>query len=222
MTDHRNLLKIKLKSLAAESKIIRQSERKLQLPRLRVGRINENSPRPTPEAAKALRLERRRARVKAREASWYDENRARLTELQQHRRGIVRSTSRAAHLAYGYLRGKTLQQLEGNRGWLNAISAGDRRGHLLFVDRPVYAEAFKLARRYGVHPTPQTLDAIELAFIDWLKAGGAEEYVLPLTSQETIQKKVEAQLHLAAQPAQTPPFANPPPPFANPKPLIGP
>lgn len=66
--DRREMLRVKLKSLAEEARIIRKEERR----------------------------------------SWG----ALRHELWVHRVGPVRFEARAAHLAYGLLRGRTLQQME--------------------------------------------------------------------------------------------------------------
>lgn len=71
-TNHQRFLKVKIKSLAAESKIIRAEEKK---------------------SRKTLR-----------------------EELYHHRTRDVRRESRAAQLAYAYLRGKSLKDTEGREG----------------------------------------------------------------------------------------------------------
>jgi hypothetical protein len=98
--DDRVFLKIKLKSLAAESRIIRTEERK----------------RPGP-------------------ARW---------PLTQHRRGIVRRESRKTLLAYGYLRGRTREQIEVRP-----------RTH------PDWSDISRMVKRYG----PRTFD--ETQFKTW-------------------------------------------------------
>lgn len=66
--DRREMLRVKIKSLVAEAKIIRQEERRTH---------------------GALR-----------------------NELAEHRRGVVREAARASHLAYGLIRGRTIEQME--------------------------------------------------------------------------------------------------------------
>lgn len=66
--DRRRMLKVKIKALAAEAKIIRFEERRV------AGQIRE--------------------------------------DLYLHRVQVVRREARATHLAYGYLRGRSYQQLE--------------------------------------------------------------------------------------------------------------
>lgn len=65
--DRRCMLRVKLKSLAAESKMIRREELRHS------GRLRE--------------------------------------ELCLHRRGVVRAESRATHIAYQFIRGRTLEQI---------------------------------------------------------------------------------------------------------------
>ncbi|ATS92357.1 hypothetical protein DLP05_071 [Stenotrophomonas phage vB_SmaS_DLP_5] len=69
--DRREMLKVKLKSLAAEARIIRKEESKTH------GALRD--------------------------------------ELHRHRVGIVREVARSTHIAYGIIRGKTLDQIEPNR-----------------------------------------------------------------------------------------------------------
>lgn len=98
--DDRVFLKIKLKSLAAESRIIRAEEKK----------------RPGP----------------AREP------------LTQHRRGIVRKEARKTLLAYGFLRGRTREQIE-----------------LRSRTHPDWSDISRMVRRYG----PRVFD--ETQFKAW-------------------------------------------------------
>jgi len=77
--DRREMLRVKVKSLAAEAKIIRREEK-----RMRGGALRD--------------------------------------ELALHRRGVVRSEARHTHLAYGFIRGRTLQQIEGRTEWPAFVS----------------------------------------------------------------------------------------------------
>lgn len=78
IVDRREMLKVKIKSLAAESKMIRREE-------IGQKRINAKS------GVAAIEL---------------------MTELWTHRTQVVRPASRLTHLAYGLIRGKTLEQME--------------------------------------------------------------------------------------------------------------
>ena len=66
--DRREMLRVKLKSLAAEAKIIRREEQRTH------GALRD--------------------------------------ELAHHRRTVVRSAARHTHLAYGFIRGRTIEQME--------------------------------------------------------------------------------------------------------------
>lgn len=87
-TDRRRLLKIKVKSLAAEARIIKHEEHKL--PGLARGPLTE------------------------------------------HRKNVVRRACRNTHLAYGFLRGRTREQIE-------------TRCH----DLPNYREVRRMVEQYG-------------------------------------------------------------------------
>lgn len=79
-------LTIKIKSLAAEARIIRQHEKK------------------------ALAHARCRKGDEAAQRPFYD----RYAGLHGHRTGVVRDAARSALLAYGYLRGRSYDQIEGS------------------------------------------------------------------------------------------------------------
>lgn len=84
--DRRVMLKIKIKSLAAESKMIRREELK-EKEANRAHRMHTEQP--TSYVADSMR-----------------------EELYRHRVDVVRPHCRLAHLAYGLIRGKTRQQME--------------------------------------------------------------------------------------------------------------
>ena len=71
IVDRREMLRVKLKSLAAEAKIIRHEERK---------------------TSGELRF-----------------------ELHDHRINVVRKVARETHIAYGLIRGRTIEQIEPGR-----------------------------------------------------------------------------------------------------------
>lgn len=83
VVDRREMLRIKLRSLAAESIIIRQEQTR----------------------GRRLADKGRLARARAFGPLQY--------EMHLHRVGTVRSVSRATHIAYGFIRGKPLEQIEG-------------------------------------------------------------------------------------------------------------
>lgn len=79
--DRRELLRVKLKSLAEEARIIRREESRTH------GALRE--------------------------------------ELSWHRRGVVRNEARATHLAYGFIRGLTRDQMEPKREPLIPLTTPD-------------------------------------------------------------------------------------------------
>lgn len=95
-------LKIKIKSLAAESKIIRREENGKPV------RLFADIPRKS-----LLRVERKQLRAerqKHRHNEWYG--------LHRHRIFDVRQESRVAFIAYGFLRGRAYKEIENNPHWL--------------------------------------------------------------------------------------------------------
>lgn len=100
-------LKVKIKSLAAEAQMIRSEERKCNIGcRARVKirrRLRKSNELTTTERSK---MERQLAAPseKAMKAFW---------GLRYHRVYDVRGEARAAHVAYGFLRGRTYAQVEG-------------------------------------------------------------------------------------------------------------
>lgn len=156
MKDRRHLLKIKLKSLAAEARIIRNAERKLALPRsvqvengapVIPARYTKDQRDANPEAvkqhAKTIRSLVRMRRAELRGKPWYDANRAELAGMQDHRKKPLRRAARATHLAYGFLRGRTYQQIEGARQLPN--DSIYERQH----EERLFEEAAKMAAAYS-------------------------------------------------------------------------
>lgn len=97
--DRREMLRVKLKSLAAEAAIIRREERR---------------------SHGALRH-----------------------ELSLHRRGTVRWASRATHLAYGFIRGRTLEQIEPRR-YVNVPDWLAKQ-----CDKSLWDDVRKMLKKYG-------------------------------------------------------------------------
>ncbi len=63
--------------------------------------------------------------------------------MNVHRTGVVRSAARATHLAYGFIRGRTLEQMEPRRNVrLPAYLAQHYDEHL-------FAEVRKMLKKYG-------------------------------------------------------------------------
>lgn len=165
MTDRRHLLKIKLKSLAAEAKIIRKAERALAFPpSLPINHFSKEERDKNPDFIKRSAVEIRRMkaaqRARFRSNPWYGQNRETLSAIREHRVIDVREEARATHLAYGFVRGKTYQQIEGNR---QLRHCGD--GLLAHDENRVIEKALRLAWFYG--PTNK-VEAQEL-FKAWLE-----------------------------------------------------
>lgn len=105
LLDRREMLRVKLKNLAQESKLIRREEQ-----RARAGQLRD--------------------------------------ELALHRRGIVRTAARDTHLAYGFIKGRALIQMEHNcehKDW----------------SRPNWDAITKMVKRYG--PVTGGCPALEAA-----------------------------------------------------------
>ena len=140
MHDRRHLLKIKLKSLAAEAKIIKKAEGRLAIPALELPPVPQLQ---TKDQAIERRMLKRMHRAKFRSQPWYDRNRAQLAEMQDHRKSDLRLAARTTHLAYGFLRGRTYDQIEGTR---ELAPPGSYWRH---VHDRLIANAAKMAAAYG-------------------------------------------------------------------------
>lgn len=113
IVDRREMLRIKVKSLMEEARIIRKDERRTY------GELRD--------------------------------------EMHQHRVGVVRSAARNAHIAYGIIRGRTIDEMEPIR-----------------YTEPDWEEVQRMVRKYGSvefrkwerHPTPavqETAVSVEAA-----------------------------------------------------------
>lgn len=100
MYDSRRLLKIKIKSLAAESQIIRREELGLCAGK---GSGSRRHRRKLREAMPAVR--------QPSESTVTNRNHLR-EELYLHRIGVVRRVARESLMAYGFIRGRSLAQVE--------------------------------------------------------------------------------------------------------------
>jgi len=99
IVDRREMLRVKVKSLAEEARIIRREEVR----------------------------------------TWG----ALRQELQHHRTRDVRCAARAAHLALGFLKGRTLTQMEARR-WQGMHPAMAKA-----MDEALFAEVGRLLKKYG-------------------------------------------------------------------------
>ena len=101
-------LKVKIKSLAAEATIIHREERQYNIGARGRTRLKRQLRRANDLTdAQRARIERRlqAPSATAMQTFW---------GLRHHRTYDVRSESRAAQVAYGFLRGRTYQQVEGS------------------------------------------------------------------------------------------------------------
>lgn len=160
MKDRRHLLKIKLKSLAAESRIIRDSERRLTL-RISLpdgAEVEKMFKETTGDKSRArwLRNWKRAKRAELRAKSWYNENRQSLEELHIHRTLHLRRAARASYLAYGFIRGRTLEQMEGPRR------------PATHEELKVFEEAARMAYSYG--PLGMSKSDSTRDFYQWVKS----------------------------------------------------
>lgn len=107
--DRRIELKVKVKSLAEEARVIRREEGKAKGLAQRIERKVKASGVEMPPADPAA--------VAAWETAWETRchHRQAFHRLQEHRRGKLRVEARCAQLAYGYIRGRKYSQLEGTR-----------------------------------------------------------------------------------------------------------
>lgn len=99
IVDRREMLRVKLKSLAEEARIIRREEHRTR------GELRH--------------------------------------ELSMHRRGVVRQAARATHLAYGFIRGRTLEQMEPRR---NVYLPAYLVEH---CEQALWADVRKMLKKYG-------------------------------------------------------------------------
>jgi hypothetical protein len=154
MNDRRHLLKIKLKSLAAEAKFIRREEhkRKLYSP-LPDGEVVAQMMAAGDDKARSrwLRNWKRSKRAETRTKPWFNESQLQLSELQLHRVLVLRRASRAASLAYGFIRGRSLEQIEGKRkeleGRVHTLPGTELR--VTLDEFKVFEEAAKITAKYG-------------------------------------------------------------------------
>jgi hypothetical protein len=132
-------LKVKLKSLMAEARIIRKEERKLLPPPL---------PRPPKQGCPSEELVQYhldKATARARRAAWkYDHEKREA--LYFHRIRDVRDEARATLLAYGFLRGRKYRQMEART-----------RG----LGEPTWGRVMKMVEKYGGKSPEEAFKAIE-------------------------------------------------------------
>lgn len=155
--DGRVYLKIKLKSLAAESRIIRHEERKRKVRKSLEHYDGGCDPHNLNDrlTAKGMREEDKRRRSARRSRDWYPKSLAELHQLQLHRRNVVSKEARLTHIAYAYIRGRTLAQTDGCAG----LSLDD------------FGRVEKMVQKYGPSEFQrkplETWLGVDLASIGW-------------------------------------------------------
>lgn len=114
--DNRVFLKIKLKSLAEEARIIKIEERRRKVRRGEAVIIRGGGPGEASSTAKKLRAACSIRRAGYRSRPWYEMSAQQLHELTRHRIDVVRLEARLSHLAYGMIRGRVWCQIDSCRG----------------------------------------------------------------------------------------------------------
>lgn len=109
-------LKVKLKSLAVEARMIKFEEQKRKVPRHRRrshGKIVNT------QVIQHQKIAREDSRIRRRNRagkSWFPMSLMQLQMLQRHRLDVVRVEARLTTIAYGYLRGRTFASIDSGRG----------------------------------------------------------------------------------------------------------
>jgi hypothetical protein len=118
--DRRVFLKVKLKSLAEEARIIKREENKRKVPR-RSGPIPlQVADMIVRERAIINRIECRRLSAARRAKDWYPMSLQELQELHVHRIRVVRTESRLTSIAYGFIRGRDFRRVDSGAGLLDS------------------------------------------------------------------------------------------------------
>lgn len=114
--DKRVFLKVKLKSLAEEARIIKreESKRKVRRDRWSPGQEQRNSQ--TDHDAKHIRSACADRRAERRAKGWYPMSAQELHELHRHRLDVVRVEARLTNIAYAWIRGRELKKVDLFRG----------------------------------------------------------------------------------------------------------
>tara|TARA_R110000772_G_scaffold51809_11_gene118915 strand:- start:500 stop:1027 length:528 start_codon:yes stop_codon:yes gene_type:complete len=117
--DQREQLRVKIKAMAAEQRIIRQEENKLRTkvnPRMLSWYTGDTGKYVTGPAelndVDAAKLKKRADRAARRHESYKQVSLRMRMALRSHRVDDLRPMARSAHLAYGFIKGRTLEQME--------------------------------------------------------------------------------------------------------------
>lgn len=117
MADKRVFLKVKLKSLAEEARIIKHEESKRKCPRWRYATLKgKNTFEAGKNMARSVRDDSRRVSARRRASDWYPMSAQQLHELHRHRIDVVRLESRLSGIAYAVIRGRALAKVDSLNG----------------------------------------------------------------------------------------------------------
>lgn len=119
MSDRRVFLKVKIKSLAEEARIIKREEQRRKVRHFHNVACNPPTPEWKDLAAKARKLESG-TRAERRAKPWYPLSAQELHELHRHRIDVVRVEARISGIAYALIRGRELSCVDSLTGLLGS------------------------------------------------------------------------------------------------------
>lgn len=112
-------LKVKLKSLAEEARIIKHEENKRKVPRARAKAAKPEGGEADQAVVKQHQREIRHIvrdiRAERRAKDWYPKTLVELQSLHRHRVDVVKKEARLTSIAYGYIRGRKFSQVDSGR-----------------------------------------------------------------------------------------------------------
>jgi hypothetical protein len=109
-------LKVKLKSLAEEARIIKHEENKRKVPQRQRNVVKQEQL----VEGRGFRAEDKARRAKRRSQPWYELSAQELHGLHLHRVHNVRREARLTQIAYGYLRGRDFKQVDSGNDLIDA------------------------------------------------------------------------------------------------------
>ncbi len=150
MADRRVFLKVKLKSLAEEARIIKREENRRKMHRRRWHPCWDvqnpaDIPKQATDRARQVRDEDEVARAKRRAQPWYPMSAQELHELHRHRIDVVRVEARLTGIAYALIRGRLLGKIDS--------CAGLSEGHIQRIQ--------SMIKRYG-----DTSEPVQKMFVE--------------------------------------------------------
>lgn len=108
-------LKVKLKSLAAEARVIKHEENKRKVKGIPSSRRNFGKAQSAKVSAAEIRAADRDIRSERRGRDWYPKTLVELQSLHRHRIDVVKKEARLTSIAYGYIRGRKFDQVDSGR-----------------------------------------------------------------------------------------------------------